>query len=413
MDVQQSNFKKWFIVFSAGMFFFYEYIQMTLFNTMPKQLIIGFNISACSLGKLSACYFFMQIFLLIPAGILLDRFSTKKIIFIAMGISITGTLLFSYAQSYQFAVIARLLSGVGGAFAFLSCIKVATDCLPQKLSLATALLITLAVLGGFIAQTLLAWITDETSWRTSLRILSCFGIFILINILLNVKITNQKIIHKKVSTIFTEIWAVLKNKQTILISLYIMLMNLPIFLLGSLWGSLYLQQTHHLNSILAAFVASMLFFGMVIGSPIFVFFSEKIFFRKKSSMLLATILSLMISIALVFTNNNHIFYLVALFLSLGFVSSAQCLGYPLIIENNNTALAATATSIASVIVMGGGALIKIAYGRILDLYSNYSAIQKIPEYSKQAFQLATMLLPIACIFAIILTQLVREKSTAL
>src|SRR3990167_8864632 len=367
MDIQESNFKKWFSVFSVGMFFFYEYIQMTIFNSIPKQLLTSFHISAFSLGKLAACYFLMQIILLFPAGILLDRFSVKNIVVIAMSISIIGTLLFSTAHSFYIAAFARLLSGVGGAFAFLSCIKLASQLLPKKLALAIGLLVTLAVFGGFIAQAPFAFLVAHTSWRLAIRILSCVGILILINIIMSIQnikehISNTKTIRK----IFSEIKMTLTNTQTLLSGIYISLMNFPVCILGALWGGLYLQETRHFNNILATFIALMLF-----------------------------------------TDTQNIYYLSTLFLLLGIVSSAQCIGYPVIVENNKIEFAATATSVASVIIMGGSALVKILFGWILDDYSTKIA-NGMTKYSAHAFQSAMLILFFGFIFAIIATFFIRE-----
>src|SRR3990167_1121815 len=408
MDIQESNFKKWFSVFSVGMFFFYEYIQMTIFNSIPKQLLTSFHISAFSLGKLAACYFLMQIILLFPAGILLDRFSVKNIVVIAMSISIIGTLLFSTAHSFYIAAFARLLSGVGGAFAFLSCIKLASQLLPKKLALAIGLLVTLAVFGGFIAQAPFAFLVAHTSWRLAIRILSCVGILILINIIMSIQnikehISNTKTIRK----IFSEIKMTLTNTQTLLSGIYISLMNFPVCILGALWGGLYLEETRHLNNILATFIASMLFIGIIIGSPLFGFLSESIFKSRKKPMLIGAILSLLTISLIIFTDTQNIYYLSTLFLLLGIVSSAQCIGYPVIVENNKIEFAATATSVASVIIMGGSALVKILFGWILDDYSTKIA-NGMTKYSAHAFQSAMLILFFGFIFAIIATFFIRE-----
>ena len=408
MKVLESNFKKWFIVFSAGMYFFYEYIQMTLFNAIPIQLLNSFHISAASLAKLSSCYFLMQIILLFPAGILLDRLNPKKVIVLAMSISMIGTFLFSYAHNFDLAMFARLLSGIGGAFAFLSCIKLASEWFPDKMSLATGFLVTLAVSGGFIAQTPFAYLTGHTSWRIALRVLTVFGVIILTNIIFNVKSNpTVRIKNKNTISIFQQIKLALLNSQTIVSGFYIALMNLPICILGALWGGLYLEETHHYSNVLSTFVASMIFVGVIIGSPLFGYFSERAKKQKNLPMIFGALLSLLVVSLIIFSASNNIFLLVGLFLLLGITSSAQCIGYSVIVENNRIDLAATATSIASIIIMGAAALVKILYGWILDHYTSH-VINNVPVYPHAAFQSAMLILPAGFILALLAVVFMRR-----
>ena len=59
---------------------------------------------------------------LIPAGILLDRFSTKKVILSALFICLAGTVGFALSENFIQAAFSHFLSGIGNAFCFLSCI---------------------------------------------------------------------------------------------------------------------------------------------------------------------------------------------------------------------------------------------------------------------------------------------------
>ena len=412
MTTPTSSFKKWFIVLSAGMYFFYEYIQMTIFNAIPQQLLQSFHITTFELGKLSASYFIVQLILLFPAGIFLDRFSIKKIILIAMAISLLGTILFSYAHTIQLAMIARSLSGIGGAFAFLCCIKLAAEWMPNKISFATGVLVTLAVSGGFFAQTPFAYLADHTTWRFALKILAAFGVIIWINIALTVR--NQPktdFIHhsKSITHILKDIRCCLNNFQTILVGLYIALMNLPVFLFGALWGGLYLEKTHHLSNLSATFTSSQIFVGIIVGSPLFGWIAGKYSHQKKISMLMAAGFSLAVIILIITVNTNNLVNLSLLFLLLGIFSSAQCIGYPIIIENNKIELAATATSIASLIIMGLGAFIKVFYGWILSHAWHTKTSLSLSSYSLHAFQAATLILPTGFILAIVVIFLISSN----
>lgn len=406
--------KPWWVVFAAGLYFFYEYIQMTMFNSISSELLKDFNITAYQLGKLSSAYFVSQLILLLPAGILLDRFSIKKLILVVMMCSIIGTVILSFTDSYNVAFLARLLSGTGGAFAFLGCIKLASRWfLPNKLSLVISLIITLALVGGFFAQTPLTWADNHMSWRVSLRMLAILGVIIWAAVLIVVTdhpVKSEKDLADKIAGtgFFESLFLSIRNIQTFLGGFYICFMNLPVFLLGSLWGGLYLEETRGLSDIHATFITSMLFLGLIIGTPLFGLLSDKVFKRCKPLMYMGAVLSLLTILGILYLPDPGIEMLILLFFFLGFFSSSQCIGYPCIVENNEGKSAATASGIASIIIMGGGALSKIFYGGILDQHWNGEHLDGIPIYSFQAFHAAMLILPTAFVLAMFTNLFIRE-----
>ena len=410
----KENQKAWIVVFAAGLYFFYEYIQMTMFNSISSELLKDFNISAYQLGKLSSAYFISQLILLLPAGILLDRFSIKKLILAVMMCSIVGTLILSFTHSYNVAFLARFLSGIGGAFAFLGCIKLASRWfLPSKLSLVISLIITLALAGGFFAQTPLAWANNHISWRASLRGLVVLGVIIWGIVLVAVTdhpARSEKDWADKIANtgFFESLFLSIKNVQTFLGGFYICFMNLPVFLLGSLWGGLYLEETRGLSNIHATFISSMLFLGLIVGTPLFGLCSDKVFRRRKPPMYMGAILSLLTILGILYLPDLGSEMLILLFFFLGFFSSSQCIGYSCIVENNDGKSAATASGIASIIIMGGGALSKIFYGGILVQHWNGEHLDGIPIYSFQAFHAAMLILPTAFVLAILTNLFIRE-----
>jgi fucose permease len=86
--------KSWLVVLSAALFFFYEFIQMNMIGSLAPYLMQTFAIDATRLGNLSAAYFYSTILFLLPAGQILDRFSTRKVILTALLICSIGTFLF-------------------------------------------------------------------------------------------------------------------------------------------------------------------------------------------------------------------------------------------------------------------------------------------------------------------------------
>ena len=99
----------WLVILSSSLFFLYAFINMTCFNGLSSQLMQAFNVSALSISHLSAMYFYANILFLIPAGILLDKFSTRRLILVIMPISICSTFIFSNTHDYHILLSCELL----------------------------------------------------------------------------------------------------------------------------------------------------------------------------------------------------------------------------------------------------------------------------------------------------------------
>ena len=84
----------WLVVLVAGLFFFYEFIQMNMFDTIGQTLVHVLSLDAAQLGLLSSIYFMANVVFLFLAGVVLDRYSTKKVILIALSICVLGTFIF-------------------------------------------------------------------------------------------------------------------------------------------------------------------------------------------------------------------------------------------------------------------------------------------------------------------------------
>jgi len=66
-----------------------------------------FQITATTLSHISVNFFYADLCFIIPAGILLDRFSTKTIITFAMLICVSSTFVFAFSTNITIAMASR------------------------------------------------------------------------------------------------------------------------------------------------------------------------------------------------------------------------------------------------------------------------------------------------------------------
>ena len=168
--------KPWVVCLSAGLFFLYDFLQMTLFNTINGQLSQTFNLTPLETGQLAGIYMNATVLFLLSCGILLDRMSTRRVILSAMVICIASTFFFAHAQTLFVAKLCRFIAGATAAYCFLSCVMIASRWFPtHRLGLAIGCIVTMAMLGGSLAHTPMAILVSHIGWRQAINDISIIG----------------------------------------------------------------------------------------------------------------------------------------------------------------------------------------------------------------------------------------------
>lgn len=410
-----AKLQPWLVCFSAGLFFFFEFMQVNMFNALDPALIRGLHMSTTQLGHLSANYFYANVLSLIPAGILLDRCSTRRVILMAMSLSVLCTFLFSLSHTIWQAELCRAVTGFGGAFCFLSCVRLASRWFPpRKMALVVGLLVTFAMTGAMVAQTPFTVLTDDFGWREVLRGDAAVGLLLLFVVFAFIKDypAGSEAAVKEQHSALAEIgfWAsmqgALSNLQNWMAGIYASLINLPVFILGATWGGLYLVQIDHMTRAQSSLVTSMLFLGLIIGSPLSGWFSDRIR-QRKLPMILGSVVSLIIVLIVMFTSHLSFIALMGLFFIWGIAGSTQIVAYPLVAESNPAYLTGSSESVASVLIMSGGFMIGV-FPRLLNLHWSHTVVNSIPVYSFGDYRLALSVLPIAFFISLLAAFALKE-----
>ncbi len=395
------------VCFTAALFFAYELMQLHMLNAIAPMLMSELQLNAANFGLLGSTYLLADVIFLIPAGIILDKVSARKVILVAMILCILGTFGFALAPTFKIACLAHFISGIGNAFCFLSCIILITQWFEaSKQSLIIGLVITTGMVGGFIAQSPFSALSEMLSWRGALMVDGVIGFAILSLVALFVH-DNVKI--KQTTSLSIGFFKGLKksflNRQNIACGLYISFMNMPLMIIGAVYGSLFLTEAHHISLTQSSFVISMICVGTIIGSPIFGHLGDK--GNKKRLMAMGSLFSILTFITIMFTSSMSTFTLITLFLLLGFFTSSQVLGYPLITDHADKEITGTSTSVAAVIIMGLPMFLGPLTGRIMDTLS--TTIDGVQFFPRESFMTAFLIFPIGFFIALSLVSIIKEK----
>lgn len=405
--VPRGDLMAWVVCLSAGLFFLYEFFQLNIFDVINQPLREDFHIDATRLSWMSSAYLWADILFLLPAGIILDRFSTRKVILSAMSVCVIGTVGFALTDSFILASFFHFLSGIGNAFCFLSCVVLVSHWFPpRRQALVIGSLVTMAFIGGMMAHTPFAYLYDMFGWRNALLIDGAVGAVLLFWIYLVVqdKPADSPVkIRTNQGQILLSFGTALSNRQNWLAGFFTSFLNLPIMVLCALWGASYLQVVHHLPDIAASNVVSLIFMGSVIGCPLVGWLSDSQG-RRKPLMIIGAIATLITLIPLFLHSVLSQTMLSIIFFALGFFTSTQVISYPLVAESNNAENTGAATGIASVIIMGGGGVGQVLFGWLMTRHAGTA----VTQYTVADFQYAMWMFPIAALAALIAVLMARE-----
>lgn len=395
----------WLVCLSAGLFFLYEFFQLNLFDVINTPLREAFNISAAEISWMSSTYVWANVLFLLPAGMILDRFSTRNVILSAMALCIIGTLGFGMTKVFSLAAFFHAMTGIGNAFGLLSCVILISRWFPpQRQAFMVGSVVTMAFLGGMLAHTPLAWLSAQYGWRNALFIDAIMGVVFFIWILMVVKDRPnplEPLAEMQNSKPFSGFMQSLLNRQNWLAGLFTACLNLPIMVLCALWGASYLQNVHQLPPIAASNIVSMILMGSIFGCPFVGWLSDYVE-RRKPIMILGAIATALTTIPLFMEIALSDVSLSCLFFALGFFTSTQVIAYPLVAESNPAENTGVATGIASLIIMAGGGVGQIVFGLLMG-----PAVTG-QQYNIANYQTAMLMFPITAIIALIAVGLARE-----
>lgn len=359
---------------------------MNMFNSLAQSFEATFALSALQIGLVSAFYFLSDSILLYPIGVILDRYSSRKMILFGMLLCIIGTLMISLASNSWLLVGARFLAGSAAAFCLLSILRLATQWFPaEKMGQVSGIAITIGMLGGAVSQAPLTWLIGEVGWRFALRDVAVFGgvLFIFIFCVVRDAPASQAFNRISLGQNHVPLWknfkTLCKNCHNWNAGFYTATMNLPIMIMAGLFGAQFMTQGYGFNPLQASMISMMIFIGTIVGSTILGSLSDYLKERRRP-MMLAALVSLILFCFILFGPRCDYFTYLLLFFLLGFSTAAQIIGYPVTQELNPRALSGSALGFISVMIMGLPILLQPLSGYLMDLHGSNNGVYTLHDY---------------------------------
>lgn len=390
----------WLVTLSAALFFTYDFIQLNIFNSIGYDVSQEFHLSSTELGTLSGIYLTAQTLTLFSSGYLLDRLATRKIILTGMGLCVLATFGSSLAPSVLWLMVARALAGMTGAFCFLSALLLAsTWFVPGRMSTAVGAVVTMGMLGGVLAQSPMDYWVSQGGWRYAMLLNAITGVVLWLWMAWIVRSGPHQLNRPHHPPFWSSLWRVLQEKQNWLAGIYTALMNMVLFVLGALWGSRYLMVAHHVDSASAAWIVTQLFFGTIVGAPLWGYWVDRSK-ERRASMVSGALLSLLLLIMIRYAQSLAVWQWSALFFLLGVTTSTQVLSYPHIAACNPREHLGLAESFAALFILGLGAIGQPFMGWLMDLH-RLARQESGLHYIASDFDTAMYLFPLLLVLALL------------
>jgi MFS family permease len=403
-----ASFQAWWVVLSTASFFFFTFLLLNSFNSLEPLLQQSYHLSMAQVGNLSAYYFYANVLFLLPAGMLLDRFSVRRVVLAAMAVTVLASACFAWSHALWVAVLCRTAMGAAGAFCLLSCVRLASRWFPPaRMALVIGVVVTLAMSGGMVAQTPFTLASQAWGWRHALMGVALIGAFFWCVMWFSVRdAPHARFYREEATTSWSDLWRalgqVVRRPQNALAGLYTSLMNLPIFLLGAVWSNVYLMQARMMTAQQASEVSMCLFLGMIVGSPLVGWWSDRVHQRVRP-MHVGAWSALLCVLVIMYAPQLSVGVVALLFFLLGLSSATQVITYPLVAESNPAHLTGSAEGLTSMLIMAGG-FVQPLFGVVLA----WGGAAHAGHYSAAQFQHAFWLLPAGFIISGLICLKLRE-----
>jgi len=393
-------------------FYFYQFIARSSFITvLTSEFMQYFNIDTAGIGFLGSCYYWIYTLMQIPAGIIVDKYSSKLVATLATLTCSFGLFVLVLTSNSYVAGFGEMLMGFGSAFAFVLIVKAIVTWFPtDKVAIMTSFAMSVGTLGPVLGGPGVARIVESHHWINVIKAY-CFvgvGLAMLIWFVVKDKETKNKDDQSE-NGLMDAIKVIISSKQAWVLGLITMAIYAPLSALGDMWGVMFIKVAYGLNSESAAWANNMLYLGVVIGSPLFAYSATLLKSFKKPMMAGAIGAFIFLSIIVYLSDYINTYSLFVLFFLTGF-SCGSMLAYPLALALFPKSIGATVTGFVNMMSMVSGIILMPTVGGIIEYLWDGAIENGIQIYKLSNFRWGLMPVLVFLGFGIVLSFFIKDRS---
>lgn len=269
-----SSSRAWLVFVIAALAIPYQFYLQSTPGVMLAGLRVAFGLDTAQIGVLTSCFFYTYLILQIPAGIVVDLIGARLSLILGMTGCVLGCACFAAAPSYHYAIAARLLMGLSASFFVPAAMVIAQGWhKASRFALLAAMAESIGMAGGGFGQWGMGHGVLIWGWRNSMWVSAAMGVVVMLLIAFVVRdrratgCEQQSSVAMHLSCLFSCLVRVVRIPRLWLIALFAALSFGALSAFAGLWVVPYLQLRFTLPVDQAAFLGSVIFFGVAICAP--------------------------------------------------------------------------------------------------------------------------------------------------
>jgi len=346
---------------------------------VAADLMKAFSITAASLGTLAAIYPYVFAVMALIAGSLVETLGPRLTLTSGAAAMAAGTVLFGLAPVFGVAVVGRLLIGLGASVILIAWLSLAAAWYePQRFATISGWTQTVGNLGALTASSPLALAVEAIGWRSTFVVVGAVTFLPALAALLLVRDRPEQApgrpdpgprrVAPALGDVLSSIPAIFANSRSWPPVIAAAFVYATLISLLGLWGVPYLMQIYGLGRVAAANTLAWLAIGIVVGSPLIGWLSDRRLRLRKLPLAVSTGLYAVCWLALVTTGDARwpATLLAPLFLVMGLTASGLILVWACVREVNDPARVGIVIGFCNAPIFLAFAILQWLTGAILD-----------------------------------------------
>ncbi|WP_108650348.1 MFS transporter [Dongshaea marina] len=407
----------WLLLLIVTGFYCYEFFLRIFPGLVVPQLVAQYQTQALGIAEFASAYYIAYLLAQIPAGLLFDRFSVKKVLTGALALCICGSLIFMASSLMWQGIAGRVLIGIGSAFAFVGALYVTKRYLPARyFTTITSLVISLGTIAGAFGQVFASKMIHQFGWQQNMWGIALIGGGIIAAILL---LPSRKLAGGATQTaqplglFFAQTWQLIKNRQIWENGVVGGLFYLPTSIFAAVWGITFLVGQYQLDKTQASFAITLIFLGWALGAPVVGWLCDKFGCERRLMMGGALVAALLIS-GVLYSNQLTLATIYGALFAFGLASSSQVIVWRIFHQQHfRQEVIGTASALTNMVIMMSGALSQFLVGALINLTHNYRDPGAASPFSVEDLKVALVVLPLCLLLSAVLSyRLTRRELPA-
>ncbi|WP_135820893.1 MFS transporter [Halostella litorea] len=382
----------------AGAFVLVNFHRVST-GVLADTLSRVFDTTGAELGLLHSAFFYIYAPMQLFAGILTDRWGTRRVATLGSAVMGLGVVWFSFSGTYLAGFLARVLIGLGGGVIYIATLRYCANWFrADEFATVTGLTLSASAVGGLLAATPLAVLVAAVGWRDGLLGVGLAGFALTAAVFVLVRDTpadaglaavegTPESTEQSFSEVLDGVRAVFDRRDTWIMGTMLFFAAGMNFTVMGLWGVPYVVQAYDVSVRTASLYTLAGNAGLVFGSPILGWLSDRL--KERTGIILVSAVVYFLAYAsIVVLGTPPLWYVGLVFFGVMFLLGGFTLSYTVIKERHTAARSGTATGTINGLSFLGAAVLPGVMGWALDVFWTGETVAGSRVYTLLGYRVA-------------------------